>query len=366
MIEVIAEKHANLAGVNYIRNQLDSGELTSGSTVMLEQTSALNGVFEALVNDEITGEELTTALDGYFFYNSTDVDNWVDLMYELKENDIKVVAYDAGYAIKALESGQSTLDEYVQTKQDRIEKLCELRDKIISPTNATPDESAQNNDVSSEDKSLSNDFNNASTNDEPPHTLSKDDLANIQHINERIATIEESIELITEHYDKSSVAKQIDIIAAQELVEGNGECTRDGVTTEFISKSDSTGKILVHAGEAHVVFGNDGVGTEGLLDENLRQAVGHENVTVTSVRDSMDGWNNWDHYKIEDEQNPLQSEEVKYSVDKLVVVDPESWEMKSFDNPTSLQAQIDATNPPAEAQLATTEPETTTPATPGM
>jgi len=80
----------------------------------------------------------------------------------------------------------------------------------------------------------------------------------------------------------------------------------------------------------------------------------------------MDGWNNWDHYKIEDEQNPLQSEEVKYSVDKLVVVDPESWEMKSFDNPTSLQAQIDATNPPAEAQLATTEPETTTPATPGM
>jgi|GEM_PF-6120565 len=311
MIEVIAEKHANLAGVNYIRNQLDSGELTSGSTVMLEQTSALNGVFEALVNDEITGEELTTALDGYFFYNSTDVDNWVDLMYELKENDIKVVACDAGYAIKALESGQSTLDE-------------------------------------------------------PPHTLSKDDLANIQHINERIATIEESIELITEHYDKSSVAKQIDIIAAQELVEGNGECTRDGVTTEFISKSDSTGKILVHAGEAHVVFGNDGVGTEGLLDENLRQAVGHENVTVTSVRDSMDGWNNWDHYKIEDEQNPLQSEEVKYSVDKLVVVDPESWEMKSFDNPTSLQAQIDATNPPAEAQLATTEPETTTPATPGM
>ena len=131
-ITIISEFHTNYAFHNYIKQEIDSGNITQGSVVMLEQQALLNGPIQAFMDGRLDRDALEQVYEGYVnqdFVHTAEA--WAETISNLKDAGAHVIAYDARLAMGARDANLSSMDYLEQSaKEAQSDRNAEYQDEI--------------------------------------------------------------------------------------------------------------------------------------------------------------------------------------------------------------------------------------------
>lgn len=134
-IDIVAESHGDEAGLAEIRHRVEGAK--PGTTVLLELPTLLNGPISAYYNGDINKSGLKRIMEGYAFVDFVDhADQITNLIVDLKERGVPVVAYDARETHEASVKNQSTFEHYAERKNAQMEVEIKAFNKSLDAAKA--------------------------------------------------------------------------------------------------------------------------------------------------------------------------------------------------------------------------------------